>query len=523
SNGQVDSLSSRRIDLSGYSFADEIYMSFFYQAGGIGDQPDDGDDSLRLEFYAVDGQWKSVWPLEGQLEYDGEFHQVILPIESDEFMHENFRFRFQSVGNLTGMYDIWNIDYIYINRNRSPFDTSYPDRAINEPLSAFLQAYYTVPYTHYTAAENRQPNFWIRSLVSGPLVQNKAYFYLFNYDIDVADSLGNVTSFSDSQLVEPFESPIGIGETEEVILRQPLPDFSDIPEADSARVRIEIILDAEDNKTIAEGGDYDPSKYAPIDFRQNDTLRSTFYLTDYYAYDDGVAEAAAGLNFAGDFIAVQFELLTDSAQLTAVDMYFPFTGTEPAGRTIDIMVWQDENGFPAEVLHRQQVVVQRNGGLNNLIRYDLDKAVFVEGSYFVGYRQNTNGDMGLGLDLNNFSGERIFYNLDEIWEQNTLVNGSIMLRPVFGVLEIDEVVSSEKPINEDFQVWPNPGNGIFNVQGDVHSIRIYNLRGVVIKEITGTPAQSSYRIDLRQYAPGIYILQAETMTGGVKNIKLIRH
>ncbi|MEJ2005588.1 MAG: hypothetical protein P8X57_11620, partial [Cyclobacteriaceae bacterium] len=29
SNGQVDSLSSRRINLSGYSFADEIYMSFF--------------------------------------------------------------------------------------------------------------------------------------------------------------------------------------------------------------------------------------------------------------------------------------------------------------------------------------------------------------------------------------------------------------------------------------------------------------------------------------------------------------
>jgi len=523
SNGLVDSLTSRRIDLDGYSFADNIYMSFFYQAGGLGDVPDDGDDSLRLEFYTAEGEWQSVWPLDGNLMYDGEFHEVILPIDDDAFLHENFRFRFQSVGNLTGMFDIWNIDYIYINRNRTLLDLSFPDRTMSEPLSSFIQNYYTVPYTHYTAAENGQPDFWIRNLVTGSFSQNKAYFYLFNYDTDVTDTLGNVTNYTDSQLIEPFESPIGIGETEAVLLRDPLVDFSDIPAADSARVTIEIILDAEDNKPISEGGDYDPSKYAPIDFRQNDTLTSTIFLTDYYAYDDGVAESAAGLNFAGDFLAVRFDLLVDSAQLSAVDMYFPFIGSEPAGRTIDIIIWDEENGFPSEILHRQQVVVQRNGGLNNLIRYPLDKSVEVRDSYFVGYRQNTNGEMGLGLDLNTFSGDRMFFNLDEAWEMNTLVSGSIMLRPAFGILEIDEVVSNDPLISEDFQLWPNPSpGGSYHLRGDIRSWSVYDMRGSLLLSYYGAPGSGEQTVDLSAYAPGIYILQVQTGRGELRTVKLIR-
>ncbi len=524
SSGLVDSLSSRAINLSGYSFADDIYMSFFYQAGGLGNIPNDGDDSLRLEFLNNQGNWIAVWPLDGDINMDGEWHEHILPISAAQFLHSNFRFRFQSVGNLTGMFDIWNLDYIYINRNRNSGDTSFPDRAINEPLTSFLQNYFIVPYQHYISSENIEPNFWIRNLVTGVFNQNKAYKYYFNYQIDVTDTLGNNYQFSDSQFIEPLESPIGIGQTEEVVIREPFADFSGIDGADSARVFVEIILDAEDNRPINDSGDYDPSKYAPIDFTINDTLRSVYFLTDVYAYDDGTAEAAAGLNFAADRLAVKFETLPDSARITAVDMYFPFTGNEPAGKSVDLMIWNDDSGVPGNIIFRQQIMIQRLEGLNNFVRYEFNKSVEVKGTYYVGYRQNTNGELGLGLDLNTFSGDRMFYNLDELWEENSLVQGSLMIRPVFGKVD-DTIVGNDPLISEKLQLWPNPSeDGLFQLRGNIHSWKVMDITGKSIVNGLANPAEAfqPILINLSQFNAGMFILQVTLQDGQQQSLKIFR-
>ncbi|MCA6074886.1 T9SS type A sorting domain-containing protein [Fulvivirga sedimenti] len=522
-SGLVDSLSSTTINLSGYSFADDIYMSFFYQAGGLGNMPNDGDDSLRLEFLNNQGNWITVWPVAGETIMDGDWHQEIIPISSSQFLHSGFRFRFQSVGNLTGMFDIWNLDYIYINRNRNPTDRSYPDRAINEPLSSFVSNYFVVPYDHYLASQNIEPYFWIRNLVTGVFNQNKAYKYFFNYQIDVTDTLGNTFQFSDSEFVEPLESPIGIGETEQVVIREPLADFGGIDGGDSARVSIEIILDAEDNRPISDAGDYDPSKYAPIDFRINDTLRSTYFLTDLYAYDDGTAEAAAGLNFAADRLAVQFELLPDSGRITAVDMYFPFIGSEPAGKSVDLIIWNDDEGVPGDVLYRQQTTIRREGGLNNFVRYELNRSVKVQGTYYVGYRQNTNGELGLGLDLNTFSGTKMFFNLDIQWEENSLVPGSLMLRPVFGKVD-DVIVGNDPLISEELQLWPNPStDGNFYLRGNVHSWTVMDITGKSMKSGNVTPGLGDpVLVDLSTFRSGLYILQVRLSNGQYQSLKIFR-
>src|SRR5690606_12801381 len=57
---QADTLTSLPIDLSGYSPADDIALSFHYQAGGNGFLPKSGD-TLFVYMLQKNGQWKQVW------------------------------------------------------------------------------------------------------------------------------------------------------------------------------------------------------------------------------------------------------------------------------------------------------------------------------------------------------------------------------------------------------------------------------------------------------------------------------
>ena len=59
-----DQLTSQPLNLS-YTPADNIWLSFFYQAGGLGDSPEP-NDSLTLQFLAPEeNKWYSVWKADG--------------------------------------------------------------------------------------------------------------------------------------------------------------------------------------------------------------------------------------------------------------------------------------------------------------------------------------------------------------------------------------------------------------------------------------------------------------------------
>jgi hypothetical protein len=507
SEGLTDSLTSRPIDLSGYSPGNSIYLSFFYQAAGFGDIPEEGD-SIIVEFKTDAGQWVSVWPeSSSSLQRDGNFYQVLLPLTATEWLHESFQFRFQAAGRQSGAFDTWNIDYVYMNENRSPFDTSYPDRTISEPLTGFLGEYTQIPYAHFRQEQLTMPSFRIRSMVQSVSNQNRAYNYFFNYDIDVTDTLENTTSFAETFFVEPLESPLMSNTSEEVVIREPFPDFAGIEGADSARVTLEIILDADDNVPISEDGDYDPAKYSPIDFQENDTLRKTYYLTDSYGYDDGTAEMSAGLNTAGDRLAYQYTMVgVEDALLTGMDMYFPFTGSNPSGKQIELTVWQDEGGQPGSVIFRQLVNARLSEAKNELVRYEFARPVLVAGTFYIGYRQNSPGSLGIGLDRNTSTGDKFFFNLGELWEQNTLVEGSLMLHPVFGkidgvVVGIDDEIASKNP------PYPNPSaDGTFFIKGSTSQIQITDLTGRRIAFDIVPMGTDFMKISILQPASGMYLV-----------------
>lgn len=509
--GPADSLVSQTFDLSGYNAGDNIYMSFFYQFAGLGDQPEP-KDSLRLEFRNSDGEWVSVWPSSpDNLDRSGDFQQVLLRIGDADWLHPDFQFRYTSFGRLSGAFDLWNVDYIYLNTNRDPFDLSYPDRTITEPLTGFLGNYRQVPYEHFKQDQLTMPSFRLRNLVISPTNQNKAYNYFFNYAIDVTDTLGFTTNYSNSTFVEPLESPIASNSSEEVIIREPFPDFGGDLSADSAHILLEVILDAEDNEPISEGGDYDPAKYSPIDFQENDTLRDVFILSDAYAYDDGTAELGAGLNTAGDRLAYQYTLQgVPDALLTGMDIYFPFTGSSPEGKQLELTVWQDEGGEPGSVIFRQLISARLSDVRNEPIRYEFARPVLISGTFYIGYRQNSPGSLAIGLDENTLNGDKLFFNLGELWETNVLVEGSLMLRPVFSRVS-DTIVGIEDDPAALVAPYPNPSaDGIFYVHS-TQPVSVTDLSGRSVKFQEAVEG-SRTRITLANPSPGLYLVRSAGTT-----------
>ena len=118
----ADQLTSKPMRLKGKS---NVYLSFFYQPQGLGDQPEVGD-SLMLFFKSVpDNAWIHVWSAAGEGLHD--FKQAMVPVNEDRFLRDGFQFRFinkaslskEPVLGLKTNTDHWNLDYLYLDENRS--------------------------------------------------------------------------------------------------------------------------------------------------------------------------------------------------------------------------------------------------------------------------------------------------------------------------------------------------------------------------------------------------------------------
>mgnify|MGYP000632629706 CR=1 FL=1 len=108
----ADSLTSQIIDLSNYTPNDSIYLSFYYQPGGYGFEPD-LNDSLMLFFKLNNGLWNKVWAKEGSSTTD--FKQVLIPVSNAIYLNANFQFRFINKVTMQTNDDHWHLDYIKIN------------------------------------------------------------------------------------------------------------------------------------------------------------------------------------------------------------------------------------------------------------------------------------------------------------------------------------------------------------------------------------------------------------------------
>ncbi|HZY80693.1 MAG TPA: T9SS type A sorting domain-containing protein [Cyclobacteriaceae bacterium] len=511
--GFADNLESKEIDLTTVDPGERnsVYLSFMYQIQGRGEIPDAGD---RLQVSFIDN--KGAWIPMKVIENDGTlqtnlFYNAVVAVTDERFYHAGFKFRIQNFSRLSGPYDTWNVDYIYLNKGRDENDLSFPDRTISEPLTSLFGIYRTMPISHFlmAPASITKPSVLATNMrANNPQPVNFSTSAKVSYWRNEGPGTRSVVLDNNHK----FDTTLFKGRYT-VMTADALPDVSDLLTSDSVKVEMTFILDSKDNILFTDPeGDYNPATYEPINFHANDTTRSIYELTNKYAYDDGVAEYGAGLNQPGAQIAYEFNLIGKSQEyITYLEMLFPRFGDESL-QVLEIRVWTDSlSDKPA---YKEVVTLART---NKFWKKKIVPTA-VGKKFYIGWKQTASAVIAVGLDKNTDTGSKMYSNTGGTWVQNTAVHGSLMLRPVFGEGP-KELPPSGLEDEKVLTVYPNPGNGVFYFGGTADRITVYDMTGRSTEFLSETTTDETI-LTLPNASRGIYIIKA-VIDGHVRTAKVM--
>ncbi|AEL27188.1 T9SS type A sorting domain-containing protein [Cyclobacterium marinum] len=480
--GEGDQLLSKPIDLTA---AEDTYLSFYWQAGGKAERPDDSD-ALELYFLDSEGSWELVWSQSGEADLStDEFVQVVLPVEN-KFLYGAFQFKFQQSGRISGPFDSWILDYIYLNKDRSIIDRFPEDRAITQIPGSPFAPYFAIPY--FEINEDK---------ITGPITNefnNLANrFRAMEYTV----SLKNLAT---GELLDAPNSNSPFNPVPQALERRAFSsgnlDVKALVEAidEPMDVEVSMYLMAGDTLLETEGGDGYPSN---VDFRVNDTSKIVIPFRDFYAYDNGMADYAAGINQRGGILALSFEL-TNPSYLAGVSIQF----VDPAQRNnaIELMVWDT---ISREPLYQKEVLIPADAGLGTYAYFALDSNILVEDHFFVGFTQFSNDYLPVGLDKSGDSGDRIFYNVVGAWQQNEVVRGNLMMR---AHLSLDPVVEETELPDDDLVIYPNPVTERLYVVGDVTDVKVFDFQGRLIN-IPQEEDKAGKMLNFTESQKGLYLIK----------------
>jgi hypothetical protein len=495
-NGLADKMTSGPLKLGDVPPAERsgVYISFFYQFAGNGDAPEPGD-VFSLLFKNAAGQWRQAWSIESStLSKPDSSIQVIWPIVGDEYFHNGFQFRFQNFGRLSGPFDTWNLDYVYVNKGRNTNDKIFPDRAISHPSSSIFNKYYSIPLKHLNVNSMGRSKLFVNNL-SGILqvVSYTRTAELRSYSFGNL-SISNVVI--DSGLTNAFDidplTRIQI-DTGRVLAIGNL-DLN----ADSIKLVLSTVFDSDDNEE-----DYKPI-FSPIDFRKNDSTKTSFIISNFYAYDDGVAEYGANVTGAGTQLAYQFDMSIPEDTIIAVDLFFPKFGDE-TNQNIQLHILGALTGNQSDYLFQKIIPVERSNRNDKTIfkRVDIPGGVLVKNTFYVGWKLTSAAEIPIGLDANNDSGEKIFVNSSGSWIQNKTLKGSLMIRPVFGKPKDLTTSVTESASAKPF---PNPTQQRFFLPNEAKEIQLYTVTGSSVS-FEQTDGFDHKEITISHPVPGLYLVR----------------
>ncbi len=509
-NGYRDMLTSRPINLTtdyvGMGERPGVYLSFFYQWQGNGEAPDESD-FFRVEFFGADSTWVTVLTVNTVPDFTrDQFYQATVQVSGEQFFWENFRFRFRNYGRLSGPYDTWNLDYIYLNKGRNAASLTYPDRAIASSVGPAFGDFYSIPIDHFRQTPTyTPPQVDIQSLRSGPDGAPTDYTVQFTFDNYTGETLTRVampfgpagSKYPDNNLQpgERFRSTIRTN-SNGIDFNDPgfTADDYFLPDADRTDLRISL-------------GIYEPD--AGI-FSSNDTISQVYHLDDFYAYDDGTAEYAVVLSQADDQVAYRFDVIAPGPQqLVAFDVYIPSYSISGFTTAEFFIMEADENGEPGDRLTSVTHVV-RDNPRNGFQRVNIEP-VIVTGQFFIGWKGSASNRIRVGIDYSNNTVNRIYEDLNGIIENgqlkwypvSALTEGSLMIRPNFGEAA---PISGLDPAREDIAIYPNPSKGMFTIQSIVENLEILSVSGQPVSfHIVSSENQTNVRMNSPQ--SGMYIIR----------------
>lgn len=419
--------------------------------------------------------------------------------------------RFGNDASLGGAVDQWHIDYVRLDRNRSYTDTVLKDVAFVYPEAGLLQTYTSVPFAKFIQA----PSSYMAQQVDLEQRNNDTQDKFITWGYGVAsdcgwsatrDSYGNNIS---SNAYSNFNSvhPVNSGANPLVY------DVAACP--DAAFVTTKFWTNA-----------------TPDVCAYNDTMAYRQEISNYYAYDDGTAEAGYSLNTTGAKQAYRFDTQGPDS-LRALRMYFdpiftydpPPVNNPPNGSFI-ITVW---SSLTPETILFQNISFSspeyHTWGPDHFVEYPLDSTIVVNGTFYVGWVQTNDTRMQLGLDKNRDNHDKMFYKAGTSWQQSQQA-GSWMIRPVM-VAAVDPYIGIEEPAATDaaLRIWPNPASDAFQVGATSGaapaSIDLMDPTGRMIGSWTG----STKAIPVQDLAPGMYIVRLKGKDGGTmaKGRLIVQH
>jgi hypothetical protein len=252
-----------------------------------------------------------------------------------------------------------------------------------------------------------------------------------------------------------------------------------------------------------------------FDRKQNDTISYLQRFSDYFAIDDGTAEAGYGINGQGANnarVALRFRsFIPDSVR--GISICFNDAYDNANQRAFDIMVWADDNGQPGAVLGTAQGPVATPGGeINGFVTYLFDRPVQVTDYFWVGWSQLSDRFLNAGLDLNTPNDGRHYFMLSGVW-QASQAPGTLMIRPVMKGEGSSTSSDHGTLINDLFTLYPNPTRGEVTLvpsdrAPDDFAVDVISSSGARVLTL-----DNSGRYDLSRLAAGTYFLLVRSREG----------
>ncbi len=471
--GISDIIISDIINLDKLLLNDSVYLSFYWRFNINGELPD-YEDSLFVDFLNSDNKWQNVWFQNGgKINNKNQF--VFKNILLDQnFFHENFQFKIYNKGNTKGPFDSWLIDYIYLNKNRIKNDSTFLDRALAHNGYKIFKNHISIPLDHINFSDN---------------FSDSISFQLNNLDKDIqpinytfkAELPYNNKKYILSENV-PL-NPILNAYEKRTIKTTPIKLSEFDLNYDSLKINFLFYIDSGDSTSYNQN------------FLKNDSSKFSINFSNFYSYDDGIAEFAAGLNQKNSELIVQHETFKKDT-LTHIQIFFPENIYSSYNDQIEILVYKklDENNSE---LSSQFITPNFNNSYNE---YKLSKPIIVNDTFYIGFKQLENTFLPIGLDKNNNTSKNIFYKIDNNWINNDIIYGSIMIRPVFGKSEYILTNNNREVFDEIITIFPNPSNGKYFINKKIDFIQITDGSGKIVRSFNNV----NY-FDISKNKKGMYL------------------
>jgi len=526
--GQTDTLTSQVIDLSGVTAASNVYLSFAWQAGSVVGTPSSSSSSspvsLTLELLDNTGSWQTAWSYSSR-GVTTRFKQQILPLNQAAYLHSGFQFRFRASGSRTLNTDLFGLDYIYLNSNRTASDTTFQDIATSRGLGSPLRPYTAMPVWQYAAAVsaatsplNPALTATVNNLTGAPSTPTPVSWQGTVRELTAGGSATATWLTGGRPIVAAARQELVQGDA----TTAPLAVSGTV----ARRFRYQLALLTNETNPLT---------------LPNDTISRDLELSNYYAYDDGTAEIGIGLpannTSPTSYLALPFTTSQDdyvrSILVAPIFNNIPLAagGENNENRPIIIAVWADNNGKPANTPLATATATLTNPlpAGQTFVEIPFTAPVAVKGRFYIGYGQGSSGRfLRYGFDLNNqLPANTLFINtqgttITDPWVAQTPQPAGVpMLRPVMNRTVL--ATRGQQAISAAFILYPNPALTGTTVAVDGPKFSRAALLDVLGRPVWQQPTAEAGQATLRLPAglpAGVYLVQLTLPDGSTATRRL---